>query len=294
MVSTLNGDKIAVVSDQGIIEVFDFNRCTGKLDNPKFLGDRKSLFYGCSFSPSGQYSYVSDATRDTTRVLRQFDLNSPNPIQSQTKIHFTSIKDDWPGQHLLALDGKIYISHHYGYNQNQTTFYPVNQLISVIHQPDLSGLLCDFQPHSLDIRPYRTSAHLPNLPNFNIATFPRPPANAAPNRTTTCSADSALLGTPALSGYIYTWQPITGLSDPNIAQPKASPTQTTTYILTVIDSSRSCENVSTDTVIVTYDPAPSTFSINAGPDLTGCPGEALNITAETNPNCAISGHLQSD
>jgi hypothetical protein len=40
-------------------------------------------------------------------------------------------------------------------------------------------------------------------------------------------------GTP---GYTYSWSPTTGLNTPNIANPVASPTITTTYVLTVTDS----------------------------------------------------------
>lgn len=44
---------------------------------------------------------------------------------------------------------------------------------------------------------------------------------------------TAVAGTP---GYTYSWSPTTGLSDPNIANPTASPKETTTYTLTVTDS----------------------------------------------------------
>ena len=43
-------------------------------------------------------------------------------------------------------------------------------------------------------------------------------------------------GTP---GYSYSWSPSTGLNNPNIANPVASPTVTTTYVLTITDS-RGC------------------------------------------------------
>ncbi|MEO7305856.1 MAG: HYR domain-containing protein, partial [Ferruginibacter sp.] len=37
-------------------------------------------------------------------------------------------------------------------------------------------------------------------------------------------------------GFTYSWSPATGLNDPNIANPVASPTVTTTYVLTVTDT----------------------------------------------------------
>lgn len=285
MISSQQGEKIALVTAPGLLEIFDFNRCTGTLSNVQSIGDKSAAYYGCSFSPSGHRIYASTWSNfSNTRNIFQFNINDPDPVSTQTLIWQTTDPDDYPGQHLLGPDGNIYITHLHGWTTGQNVFSPNNQRMTVIHLPDSLGISCDLRAHSLDVSPRRTNSHLPNLPNFNLGPLPRPPANAGPNRTTTCSADSATIGTAAQAGYLYTWQPTTGLSNPNIAQPQASPNQTTTYTLTVIDTSRSCENISNDTVVVNYAPAPSTFSMDAGPDQTGCPGEALHISAKNNPN----------
>jgi gliding motility-associated-like protein len=53
-------------------------------------------------------------------------------------------------------------------------------------------------------------------------------------------------------GITYSWSPSTGLNNPNIANPTATPTQTTTYILTVTDTSQyACSPQMYDTVTVT-------------------------------------------
>lgn len=49
----------------------------------------------------------------------------------------------------------------------------------------------------------------------------------AGNDATICNGDSTQLN--ATGGLIYSWTPTTGLSNPNIANPKAAPTTTTTY-----------------------------------------------------------------
>ena len=59
-----------------------------------------------------------------------------------------------------------------------------------------------------------------------------PQANAGPDQGS-CGQESVILGTLAIPGYTYSWSPATGLSNPNIAQPSASPTSTTTYTLTM-------------------------------------------------------------
>ena len=50
-----------------------------------------------------------------------------------------------------------------------------------------------------------------------------------------CKGDSVQIGTSPKSEYTYLWQPATGLSNANIANPKASPNATTTYVLQQTD-----------------------------------------------------------
>ena len=62
--------------------------------------------------------------------------------------------------------------------------------------------------------------------------------------------------------YTYSWSPTTGLSNPNIAQPTASPSVTMTYTLTVSDD---LGQTDTDTVTVTLTTA---ATAEAGPNKT--------------------------
>ncbi len=87
-----------------------------------------------------------------------------------------------------------------------------------------------------------------------------------------CNNDSALIGTPALPGNTYSWSPVTGLTSPTSAQTFASPNTTTTYILTVTNTTSGCQ--STDTVVVTVNPAPIA---NAGPNVSACNGDSVQI-----------------
>lgn len=65
-----------------------------------------------------------------------------------------------------------------------------------------------------------------------------------------CAGGSVSLNASG-GGISYSWSPTIGLDDPNIANPTASPTETTTYYVTVVypNSSASCSQV--DSVIVT-------------------------------------------
>jgi len=68
---------------------------------------------------------------------------------------------------------------------------------------------------------------------------------------TICQNNSVQLG--ASGGDTYSWFPPIGLSDPNAASPLATPSVTTTYIVTV--QLLACQN--TDTVVVFVNPSPS-------------------------------------
>jgi gliding motility-associated-like protein len=69
------------------------------------------------------------------------------------------------------------------------------------------------------------------------------------------------------------WSPIFGLSDPNIPNPTANPEATTTYTLTVTGGNL-CTNTDQTTVTVNVLP-----NANAGPDLSVCLGDSVQIQA---------------
>lgn len=62
--------------------------------------------------------------------------------------------------------------------------------------------------------------------------------------------DSVQLGAPAQAGVTYQWQPATGLSATDIAQPWASPTNTTTYFLTALYTEDTCSFIIHDSVTI--------------------------------------------
>lgn len=91
-----------------------------------------------------------------------------------------------------------------------------------------------------------------------------------------CKNVGVQIGSPALPGVAYSWSPATGLSNPSIAQPVATPASTTTYTVTATFPG-SCASVATDAVTVTvHDPsftlAPKSYCPSAGAvSLTGAP-----------------------
>ena len=103
-----------------------------------------------------------------------------------------------------------------------------------------------------------------------INVFSVPTANAGADQAI-CSGSSVQVGTTGVVGIVYSWSPSTGLSNPNVAMPNASPSATTTYTL-IASNSSGCAD--TDQVLVTVNALP--FA-NAGPDVTTCAGFPMTI-----------------
>ena len=94
-------------------------------------------------------------------------------------------------------------------------------------------------------------------------------ANAGPD-VSICSGGSVQL--QGSGGTIYSWTPVTGLSNPNIPNPIANPTATTTYTLKVTTGTCSA----TDDVIITVNPSP-VVTITGNKDI--CIGNSTTLTA---------------
>lgn len=84
-----------------------------------------------------------------------------------------------------------------------------------------------------------------------VNVFSLPPIDAGPNDSTCLSVNANLLATGGIS---YVWTPAGSLSDPNIANPIAGPTVTTTYTV-VGTATGGCTNTDTVTVYVIGNPA---------------------------------------
>jgi len=94
-------------------------------------------------------------------------------------------------------------------------------------------------------------------------------ANAG-NDATICPGDSANL--QASGGTNYSWSPTTGLNNPNISNPKASPAVTTAYIVTVSDGVL-CSATDTVTVYV------HSVAVYVGKNDTICPKSSIQLNA---------------
>jgi hypothetical protein len=125
------------------------------------------------------------------------------------------------------------------------------------------------------------------------------PADAGPDKNN-CAGVAVRIGTAPIvnvPGATYNWQPSTGLSDASIAQPSASPTDSTLYTLTISlpqSGGGTCTTVDSVNVVPVEAPA-ANF---AGPDQVICLGASANLGSAGLPGYtytwAPGNYLQSN
>jgi gliding motility-associated-like protein len=109
------------------------------------------------------------------------------------------------------------------------------------------------------------------------------------NDVTICPGASATLS--ASGATTYSWSPAGGLSNPTSSNPIASPTTTTTYTVTAMTP---CAPTAIDSITVSAVNS-VILNVNAGPDVTTCPGVpvTLNATGATSYTWNTSNTLSS-
>ncbi len=104
-----------------------------------------------------------------------------------------------------------------------------------------------------------------------ITINPQPTAKAGEDKTL-CIGASTEIGEAVQAGFTYSWQPTAGLDDASKANPTASPTSTTQYILTVTGNG-GC--TASDTVLVTI----GTIKAIVSNDTSICEGASAKLFA---------------
>lgn len=196
------GDKILVTSRNGLIEVFDFDRCSGVFSNSKVIDQGNSKYSGASFSPNGDVIYVCtyrNMTTDFTHLL-QFNLNAPNIYNSRDTIITLTHPIEAGGLLRLAPDDKIYWSCawtngiNYIYPYQDTMYHTENMNLSVINDPDVIGSGCNFSLYSYYLGGKRTYWGLPNNPDYGLG-----PVVGSPCDTINTVVEPMEISSPALN-----------------------------------------------------------------------------------------------
>jgi gliding motility-associated-like protein len=127
--------KLALCHYFGSVQIFDFNNSTGVLSNEKTIATGGGFFYGIEFSPNNQVLYFTKENVNLVEVF-QTDLTLPSLPNSTIMIHNTQ-----PFAFALQLgpDGKIYVAQKF------------KTKLSVINNPNIIGLSCNYQLDAIDL-----------------------------------------------------------------------------------------------------------------------------------------------
>lgn len=154
-----DGNYYITTNDSGQVDVFNFDRCNGKLNLleqfvvPEIADSFQWFSSGLEFSPDSRFFYLMCSYR-----VFQYDLTATPIVSSRETIATYGYPGHYPSDYYwgqLAPDGKIYINSGFG------TYY-----ISVIDSPGNKGSACHFLDQSLNIHNY--TAGLPYYPNYRL------------------------------------------------------------------------------------------------------------------------------
>lgn len=139
------------------MEVFNFDRCSGRFSNPQLVQniDTMQTGWGFAFSPDSKKIYLASGI-----FIHQLDLTAPSLAASSTLVGiWDGFYDGVPfatmfGYLALGPDGKIYISTGNG------THY-----MHVIEDPDQQGVGCNLVQRALRLPTWNFNS-FPNHPNY--------------------------------------------------------------------------------------------------------------------------------
>lgn len=155
------GTKVgAVVQDQNLISLADFNNATGQVSNSIAIVGRYNYPHGCEFSPSGNKFYVS-AWGNNGGVI-QFQVGTDNSSTLTLNAENISYGFKPYGSLQLAPDGKIYVAHEP--QPSEFSFFSVSvSYLGVINFPENTGALSLFNKNGIYLGSSGSSWELPNV-----------------------------------------------------------------------------------------------------------------------------------
>jgi hypothetical protein len=177
----LAGDKIVFCNLGGLIEKYDFDRCSGMLSNPVTLQEINVVnnnivnTYAANISPNGRFVYgISYYTQPPGPVafnlgqIIQYDLASSNPSTDTTVLY--SFRDDliFVDQLEYGPDGRMWFTGRSDSSLSGNLQIPQNSFMHFIEFPDVKGTACNVNFNQVYMNGRRALAGLPNMPNYNL------------------------------------------------------------------------------------------------------------------------------
>lgn len=168
------GDIFAFPSENKV-DFYLFDRCSGLFSYSYSLDLDNLKTSDAVFSPDGNKIYViAGGNTNTSQRIFQFCFNCGIDVQ-ETK---TEIYKNTYGAYVLntlqlAIDGKIYFGHEYGYYSPVYEKTYVNTHLSVINNPNLEGLECNVDTLTIDLDDKIFTGGFPNIINYDLGVLPK-------------------------------------------------------------------------------------------------------------------------
>lgn len=199
------------------LEVLDFDRCTGLLSNNLYLSNFNKIF-GCSFSPNGNYLYISEYSLHGN--LYRFRLDTSDISGSKSLIWYSGGINFGPLE--LSPNNELIVARY-------------SPLIDKIVYPDSSGPT--YEESSFDFTPAFSTASLPSYPNYNLSATSIYQADAGAD-TSFCLTEhtkGVTIGSDSVPGVTYHWL-IDSIYNSAGAQQLVRPDTSTWYYLEITDT----------------------------------------------------------
>ena len=150
-----NGEKYVRADTYSGPVILDFDRCTGKISNPKRISLQFPENYGmfCSISSNSKYLYLNSHT-DIMQIDLYYPMNSFDTI-AKYDLALLPFPSGFRASQ-LAPNGKIYIASTNGI-----------RVMHIIDRPNLPGHACNFIPHGI-IPPKVNVFTMPHFPNYRL------------------------------------------------------------------------------------------------------------------------------
>ncbi|WP_053971592.1 T9SS type B sorting domain-containing protein [Mangrovimonas sp. ST2L15] len=205
-----DGTKMAAANGQDGLYIFDFDKATGVVSNSLklLINGNNNTPYGIEFSPSSELLYASSSNdlfgegdqnpNNHHSKLVQFDLTATNINDSQVLLDQQNL---YRSALQLGPNGKIY--------RTMSATYELGlPFLSVINDPNIAGINCDYENNAINLG---SNLATQGLPPF-ITSFFTEKVDIIGNQEVTstylplCEGSSFTLTAPQLENAIYTWR----------------------------------------------------------------------------------------
>jgi len=261
-----DGNQIASAESSAFAQLFDFDKCSGKLSNPQNIGTISRKHYDVAFSPNDSLIYLTHFEGTTTNpTMLQYRRFSSNIPATENVIGGGIPWGVYPN--LIGYTGmRVYGDTIYVGNADSS--------FHILADPNNYGNP-DLQTHWLYTGQYgaRVSYNFPNYFDYEFQNK----SYTAIRDTSICGGDSLEIGGNINCNsvdYTYAWSPSAGLNDHTTSNPIANPNVTTTYVVSVTFL---C-NTTTDTITINVLPCLDDTTICLSDSVTLIANGTLNYS----------------